>query len=107
MSSRNKLRHGVGALLTGSLLLLAATPASAQLRGGPRAAQPHPQPAFRAEDFVEFIGLNAAPDQKLSIEWNLTSEPNRFLGQARLQTATVSVEPYATHMRQVTLNQIE
>jgi hypothetical protein len=43
------------------LLLTAATPASAQLRGGPLAPQPRPQPAFRAEDFVEFIGLNASP----------------------------------------------
>ena len=44
-----------------ALFLSAALPASAQLRGGPLAPQPRPQPAFRAEDFVEFIGLNASP----------------------------------------------
>ena len=35
----------------------------------------------------------ASPDQKLTVEWKLTSEPNRFLGQARLQAATLAVEP--------------
>ena len=55
------MRKGVSLLWAVILLLTDATPASAQLRGGPLAPQPRPQPAFRAEDFVEFIGLNASP----------------------------------------------
>lgn len=42
-------------------LMSIPTRAAAQLRGGPLAPQPRLQPAFRAEDFVEFIGLNASP----------------------------------------------
>jgi len=32
----------------------------------------------------------ATPDQKLTVTWKLSSEPNRFLGQARLQAATLA-----------------
>jgi hypothetical protein len=32
----------------------------------------------------------ASPGQKLTVEWKLTSEPNRFRGQARMQAATLS-----------------
>lgn len=74
------LKQSIAALLTGSLVLLAAVPAAAQLRGGPRAAQPHPQPAFRAEDFVEFIGLNAAPF-------------DRYLASGRFQGAGTKYPP--------------
>ena len=55
------MRNGLCSFWSGILFLTAATSASAQLRGGPLAPQPRPQPAFRAEDFVEFIGLNASP----------------------------------------------
>ena len=32
----------------------------------------------------------ASADQKLTVEWKLTSEPNQFLGQARIQASTLS-----------------
>jgi len=32
----------------------------------------------------------AAADQKLTVEWKLSSEPNQFVGQARLQAATLA-----------------
>jgi hypothetical protein len=46
------------------LILISPICLFAQLRGGPLAAQSRPQPAFRAEDFVEFIGLNASPFER-------------------------------------------
>jgi hypothetical protein len=33
----------------------------------------------------------ASPGQKLVVTWALTSEPNQFLGQARLQAAALSI----------------
>jgi hypothetical protein len=33
----------------------------------------------------------ASPNQKLTVQWILDGEPNRFLGQARLQAATLSL----------------
>ena len=58
------MRNGICLFSIAALSLTFATRASAQLRGGPLALQPRPQPAFRAEDFVEFIGLNASPFER-------------------------------------------
>lgn len=34
----------------------------------------------------------ASANQKLTVEWKLNSEPNRFAGQCRVQAATLSLE---------------
>jgi hypothetical protein len=62
-----------------------------------------PQPAYTTEQFVDFIGLSASPfeiryraaaeGQTLAIRFTLDSEPNRFLGQARLGAATLARTP--------------
>jgi len=59
MSLRTRRRWSV--LCTLFLLAGVAPAARADLWGGPLDPQPQPQPAVRAEDFSEFIGLNAAP----------------------------------------------
>lgn len=41
----------------------------------------------------------ASPGQKLTVRWKLVGEPNRFLGQARLQSATLTAPATQDHNR--------
>ncbi len=47
--------------------------------------------AFNAVYELHF--RSATPGQNLIVSWVLADEPNRFLGQARLQAATLSGRP--------------
>jgi hypothetical protein len=81
--------EGMGGTFTAKLSDNSAPPYVSTLWDGNAALKWSPVPGgFSAVYEIRYRA--ASPGQKLLIEWKLSSEPNSFRGQARLQAATLS-----------------